>query len=186
VVPVDRLGGHDRRDRVVEVHPVAAELAPDHLAERAFGQRAGRDDDVAARQVVESPPLEADPRMERESPRDRACEPEALDRERLPRRHAMRVRGRDDERAAAPELVLEQARRRDGIVAAKRVRAHELAQERRLMRRRHRAGLHLHQRDVDPRLGELPGCLAAGHTAADHGHLRVHQVSVPEVLRFAL
>jgi len=40
-VPVDRFRRNDRRDRIVEVHAVAAELGADHLAERALGQRAG-------------------------------------------------------------------------------------------------------------------------------------------------
>jgi hypothetical protein len=112
--------------------------------------------------------------MQREPLRDRAREAEALDRERLPRRHAVLIGARDHQRAGAPQLVLEQPGRRDRIVAAQRVRAHQLAAQRRLVGGRHRARLHLDQRDRQPGLGELPGGLAAGHAAADHGDVGFH------------
>ena len=41
------------------------------------------------------------------------------------------------------------------------------------MRRRHRARLHLDERDAQPGLGELPRGLAAGHAAADDGDVDV-------------
>ena len=74
----------------------------DHLAERAFGERAGRDDHRMIRQLLDAPPLDPDARMEREPLRDRAREPEPLDRERLPGRHAVLIGARDHQRAGAP------------------------------------------------------------------------------------
>jgi len=131
-------------------------------------------DDRALGQIVEPPPLDPDPRVQRQPLGDRPREAEALHRERLPRRHAMLIRARDHHRATLPQLVLEQPRRGDPIVAAQRVAAHQLAEQRRLMRGRHRARLHLDERDVEACLGELPGSLAAGHASADDGDAHPH------------
>src|SRR5262249_17421354 len=48
--------------------------------------------------------------------------------------------------------------------------------QRRLVRRRHRARLHLDERDAQSRLGELPRGLAARHAGADHGDVRAHSL----------
>jgi len=105
--------------------------------------------------------------LEREAPRDRSREAEPLDRECLPRRHAMLIRARDHERATATQLLLEQARRCDRIVAAQRVRAHELAEGVGRLRRRSRDRLLLDQPDFDAALGELPGRLASREASPD-------------------
>jgi len=82
-------------------------------------------------------------------------------------RIAGRVGAGEDQRAGAPQLGLEQPRRRLDRVGAQRVRADDLRQQRRGVGRRHDLGLRLAQGDLDPALGELPGGFAPGQAATD-------------------
>jgi hypothetical protein len=109
--------------------------------------------------------------MVREPRRDRFGKAVAIDGERPAGRQLVGVGGGEDQRAAAPHLLMQQA---DGIVlgivGAERVGADQLGQAIGLVRLglAHRA--HLVERHGHAGLGELPGGFAAGEAAADDMH----------------
>ena len=109
---------------------------------------------------------------------DRGGEAVPVDGERAARRHAMRVGGAHDERAATPHLLVQQA---DGVVLgvvrAEGIGADELGEAVGDMRRGAAVRPHLHEHHRDAGARELPRRLASGEAAADdmNGRGRLHQ-----------
>ena len=86
----------------------------------------------------------------------------AVDRERAARRHAMRIGGAHDQRAAAPHLLVQQPDRVVlDIVGAERVGAHQLGEAVGDMRRGAAHRPHLVQHDGHAGARQLPSGLAA-------------------------
>ena len=91
----------------------------------------------------------------------------AVDGERAAAGHPRRVGALEDHAAEEAHLGLEQAVRVGGLGALEGVGADELREPIGLVRFGSADGPHLVHDDVVPALGELPGGLAAGESAAD-------------------
>ena len=112
-----------------------------------------------------APDLE--PRERFELRRDGGREAVAIDREGAPGRHRRFARRPDDQRAEELHLALEEAGGMLRVVAAQRVRAHQLGEVAALVRRRLAHWSHLVEHHGHPARGELKGALAAGEASTD-------------------
>ncbi len=166
----------DRRDRVEEGEGVLAGLGGDRRGQPGSGQRPGGDDRRMVGQGIDALAYDGDVGMLRDRPRNRGRERLAVDGERRPGGHAVRVARAQDQRTERAHLLVEQA---DGIVlgivAAEAVRADHLGELVGLVRRRPvAAAAHLAQADARAGLGQLPCRLAPGEPAADDVDVEGH------------
>ena len=148
---VERVGGQNRRDGVVEVQTVAAEEVVDRVEERLGRERAGGDDEEVVAVAVERRYLVAsqrDVRLVRDGARDRDREALAVDGEGITGRDASVCAAADDERVEQRHLRLEQADRIGDGGGAEGVRANELGEVRCLMRRGRLRRAHLEEIDL--------------------------------------
>src|SRR5207244_7112074 len=109
---VERVGGEDRRDGVVEVQAVAAQEVVDGFEERLRGQRTGGDDqeivtvEIQCRYFIAINP---DVRFCGDGSRYLCRESLPIDGERVAGRHARRRAATHDQRSEKCHLLLEQA-----------------------------------------------------------------------------
>ena len=158
---VDRLGGHDGRDRVVEIEMPRADETIQIGFQRRAGERAAGEDGHSAGNRGDFFTHDLDHRMGGERVGQRAREFVAVHRERRAGRNASAIGGGDDQRAEPAHLFLEHADRGVHRIAAQRVRAHQFAEERGLMRLGHARRAHLEQPHAHAASRELPRRLAA-------------------------
>ena len=167
---VERLGGDDRRDGVVEIETVAAEKVVDRLEERMRRERAGGDDEEVGIAPVERRHLLAmqrDVRRRGDRLRHGSGELVAIDRECVARRDACRFGACDHGRVHQLHLMLQQA---DGIRLRRRaegVGADELREIRGLVRGGRFRRPHLEQVDRVPLARERERAFTSGEAGAD-------------------
>ncbi len=144
----------------------ASDDAGEICGERVAGQRAGAKHDGGKRgrvgNRVHDARFDPDAWMAAQSLRDKRREGLAVHGERAAGRYARGVRAAHDERAGAPKLFFQQTHRVGEGRPSHRVGAHELAERVGRLRRRARERLLLHEKDVDPALGQLPRRFASG------------------------
>ena len=173
-VEIDRIAMHDRRDCVEKRQRFLAGQLADRLGQSRRGQRTGRNDDfvpLGRRQPRDLLAAYLDKRLRNERRFDRLGKPHAVDRQRAPRRHLVRVGRAQDQRAALPHLFVQQADRvLLRIVRAEGIGADELGQARAEMRLGLPHRPHLVQHHRHPGARHLPRRLAAGQPATDHMH----------------
>jgi len=149
------------------------------LGERIARERPrGENDRVVGRPFGDAKDLgglHVDARVPVDLRRHEAREGLAIDGERTPRRDLRRLGTREDERARATELLLEEPDRIDQCGPAHRVGADQLAEVVGRLRRSATLGLLLEERHVDAALGELEGRLATRESGADDGGAGGHR-----------
>ena len=172
-VHVNALRGHDGRGRVVKVQEVAAHLAVDRVEQRVRGQRAGRDDHLPFRDLGHLAVDHLDVRMGLDFLGHRARKRFAVNRERAACLDAVCVRAGEDQAVQTAQLLFEQAGGIGQLVRAQRVRADQLGEVVRVVRRAVLRGLHLMQAHLNAALRELPRSLAAREARAYNGYNRI-------------
>ena len=171
---IDAVEGHDRRGRIVEMQIFVRTEGGDSVAQGVACQRAGRDDDLAGRDLRHLPRLQRDVRMRADALRDHPRIARAVNGERAAGWDPVRVGASDDEAAQAPHLLLQQTDGVRQVVAAEGIGTDELGKIGRDVRGRHLRRLHLDEADADAALRHLPRRLASGKAGAYDGNLRVH------------
>jgi len=164
---VEALGVDDRRDGVIEVEVLAPQEPLEGGGHGGRGERAGREDGLAGRDLGHLLPPDLDAGQALERRRDLAREALAVEGEGAPRRHRGAARRRDDERPELLHLALQEPGGVVGIVAAQRVAAHQLGEVARLVRRGRTDGPHLMEDDGHAAPRQLVGALRAREPGAD-------------------
>ncbi len=176
--PVDGLGVDDGRDRVEEEERRAADRRLKGGGHRVRSERAGGDEDRAISgergQFVAHDP---DPRVARQGGLHAGGKRFAIHGERASRRHPHFLRQADEQAAELAELGLEESVRGGEGVRLEGVRAHELGESGRVMRRRHFRGAHLEEHHVGAALRRLPRRLGPGQPPAGNPHF-VHVAGI--------
>ena len=164
---VERVGGDDRGDRVVERQRVGPEPGGDGLRERVAGKGTGRHD--AGRWEFERfAALDVNAGMRLKFFADQLREELAVHGQRGAARHPGCIGARQEDAPEPAKLGLEQAVSVGGVDRFEGVAADQLADPVGAMRRSPHDRTHLDQRNLHPPLGQRPGCLAAGQPAADY------------------
>jgi hypothetical protein len=154
---VERVGGDDGGDGVVEIEAVAAEKVVDGVEERLGGERAGGDDEIIGIEIERRYliAINRDVWLFLDGPCDLGGKPLAIDGEGVPRRHARRRPAAHHQRSEQRHLLLEQS---DGVGdgrGAEGVRADQLRQVGALVRGGHLHRPHLVEVDAVAALREL-------------------------------
>ena len=143
----------------------------DRLAERRRGKRSGGDDGEAVGRIRQAGHFGApqlDGRLVLDCLLHRVGEARAVHGERLTGWHLVAVGSGHDERARAPQLLVQEAHGVAlGIVGAERVGADQLREPVRYVRLGGAHRPHLPELDRSAAAGDLPRRLAAGEAAAD-------------------
>ena len=168
---IDRIGGDDRRDRVVEIQVARADQIVQRFAERGTGQRTGGENCQAVGYLACFGARNLDHRMIFERRSDSAREIIAIDSEGGARRHACAIGGRDHERAEPAHLFFKDANRGIHRIVAQRIRADEFREVRSAMSFGHFDRAHLDQPHADTPARELVCSLAAREAGSDDGYL---------------
>ena len=170
LVPVDRLGEHDRADGVVEREVLGADHVHDIRRQRIRGERSGGDDPgraVGLGHALDLAPFERDERVRGNRLGDRLRKAIAIHGQRGAGRHPCAFGGAHHERAEPAHLFLEQANCVVEFVAAKGVAANQFREPVGLVNRSRPHGPHLVQRDRHAAAGHLPGRLGSRQSTAD-------------------
>ena len=168
---IDRIGGNDRRDRVVEIQVARTDQFIQRFAERRTGQRTGGENCETRGYRAGLGARDLNHRIVLERRGDCAREIIAIDRERGARRHACAIGRGDHERAEPAHLFFQDADRGIHRIVAQRIGAHELRKVRCLMSFGHLDRAHLDQPHGDTPARELPRSLAARESRSDNGYL---------------
>ena len=167
-VHVDALRGHDGRGRVKKVQELAAHLAVDRVEQRIRGQRAGRYNHLPLRDPGHLSIDHLDVQMGLDLFGHRARKRLAVDRKRSARLDAVCVRTGEDQAVQTTQFLFEQSGGIGQLVRAQRVRADQLSEVVRVVRRAVLYRLHLVQAHLNTALRELPRSLAARKASANY------------------
>ena len=169
---IDAVLVNNRRDGIEKGQLVFAGERRDGLRKGRRSQRPGGDDDappVLWRQASHFTPLDGHQGMVFEGLGDAPRKIVAVDRQRRAGRHLRRIAGRHDQGIEPSHFLVQKANRVVlMIVGAKGIRTHQLGQAGGLVRCGAALGPHLVEDRRLTSLGDLPGGLGAGQTAADY------------------
>jgi hypothetical protein len=168
LLELERVGGDDRRDRVVEREGVAAHRRRDRRREQVRRERAGRDD-AGIGEGCGLLAHEGDVGVRAHQLGGALGEHGAVHRERRTAGDARLVGALQEDAAQEPQLGLEQAVRVGGLGALEAVGAHQLGEAVGLVGGGGSHGAHLDQRDAHAALGQGPRGLAPRQPASEHG-----------------
>ena len=169
---VDGIGLDDGGGGIVEGKAFGAQLGRKRLGQRVTGQRACGHDGRRGGQARKLAVLYFYERVFLQQSRDRVREQRPVHGKRPARRHGAFPRRVQKKRVHDGQLAFQGAGRRVGIVAFKRVRAHELGRITRFVDRRLAPRAHLDQAHGHAARGKLQSRLAARKTGAHHSDCR--------------